>query len=84
MVEAGALRGRAPVPRPDLMAAEILIASQGDADPRGDPAQLPTGARVPLGSPQVLAIDPASLLIATANARCQTGLRQRRGLVCVR
>jgi hypothetical protein len=47
-IEADALPGRAPVPRPDLIAAEIVIASEADADPRGDPAQLPTGAGDPL------------------------------------
>jgi hypothetical protein len=47
-VEADALPGQAAVARPDLIAAEIVITSQADADPRDDPGQLPTGARDPL------------------------------------
>ena len=44
-VESDALLLGAAVPRPGLIAGEIVIASQTDADPRGESRPLLTGTR---------------------------------------
>jgi hypothetical protein len=70
-VEADALPGRAAVPRPDLIVAEIVIASQADADPRRP--CLPPPARASPSRITAGASDrsPASLLMATSGSQTQ-------------